>query len=125
MDPQLIDTIIGATATTRNVNNVLECAAVNFDLPHADFCLAFSKRVAKRYLDGELDFKTADMAMNWLFAYCYAMDNSAGEMPILAREIYDAFDSGEFFHPGDSASVDPEQKYTFPLLKEIVGRFNG
>jgi len=58
--------------------------------------------------------------MNWLFAYSYVTEDCPGEMPILAREIYEAFDSGEYYHQGDDRSKTPEERYTLPQIRKIV-----
>jgi hypothetical protein len=36
--------------------------------------------------------------------------------------VYLAFDAGEYYHPGDSREVDPVAEYTWPAIREIVGR---
>lgn len=89
--------------------------------PHDEFCLHFSERVVRRYLAGELTFIQADQAVNWLFAHCYVSEDCPGEMPELARSIFEAFDAGEFRHQDDSTDIDPEKEYTLPQIREIIG----
>jgi hypothetical protein len=120
MDRKSIDVIIEASSKTKNINDVLPAAGIKPEGPHNEFCLDFAERVARRYFDGEIDFQTADSAMNWLFGYSYVSENCAGEMPILAREIFEAFDSGEYYHSGDDRSDDPEQKYTRQHIRKII-----
>ncbi|HEV8592623.1 MAG TPA: hypothetical protein VGQ55_11010 [Pyrinomonadaceae bacterium] len=120
MDGSLIDAIIAACSKTKNINEVLPLAGVRPEGSHEQFCLQFAERVARRYLHHDIDFLTADSAMNWLFAYSYVTEDCPGEMPILAREIYEAFDSGEYYHHGDDRTEDPEKKYTQTQIRNIV-----
>jgi hypothetical protein len=41
-------------------------------------------------------------------------------MPLLAREIYEAFDAGEYTHQNDRPNEDPVEKYTRPRIKDIL-----
>ena len=120
MDESLIDAIIVACSKTKNFNEVLPISGVRPEEPHQEFCLQFAERVARRYLHRDIEFELADAAMNWLHAYCYVAENCAGEMPPLALEIYDAFDSGEYYHNNDDRTEDPELKYTRPQIRSIV-----
>jgi hypothetical protein len=120
MDKGAIDAIIEASSKTRNINEVLPLAGVNPEGSHDEFCLEFAKRVALRYFDNDLNFQAADSAMNWLFAYSYVTEGCPGEMPLLAREIYEAFDAGEYAHPNDDSGDDPIEKHTIPQIKSII-----
>lgn len=81
------------------------------------FCDEFSHYVAMCYLSGTLSFEAADRAMNELFSYSYS-DEDRG-MPDFALQVFNAFDQGEFHHRDDSHDVDPEQKYTRPILIKV------
>ncbi len=120
-DVELLDRIIRASVRQPNMNQVLRTAGLSSrPEPHDKFCLQFSERIARRYLAGELSFADADAAANWLFTHSYVAEGCPGEMPTLAREIFDAFDSGEFHHKGDDLSEDPEKKYTLAQIRSIV-----
>lgn len=84
------------------------------------FCDIFSRRVAHEYAAGRLSFDVADAAMNRLWAYAYLGDEAF--IPAYAREVFEAFDEGEFHHACDPPGTDPEQKYTRPLILELVAR---
>jgi hypothetical protein len=118
MDKSAIGAIIEASSKTSNINNVLPLAEVKGEGSHDEFCLGFAERVARRFLNRELDFQTADAAMNWLFAFSYVTDDCPGEMPLLAREVFEAFDAGEYIHPNDDPNDDPVEKYTLPQIKD-------
>jgi hypothetical protein len=119
MDEKSIDRIIVACSKTININEVLSVAGTKPEGSHEEFCLQMAERIARRYLAQDLEFQAADRAINWLFAYCYAMEESSGEMPTVARELYEAFDSGEFYH-GNDRDKDPEKEFTLPLIRQIV-----
>ena len=40
----------------------------------------------------------------------------------LAWGIYLAFDEGEYRHQGDASDINPEEKYTHPMLFEILAQ---
>ena len=97
-----------------------------YSAEHFRFCDAFALHVAKAYMAGELGFEVADRAMNELYSYSY-YDADRG-MPEIAWAIFNAFDSGEFCHRGDSPDVDPELKYTRAQLAQVLDsicRVNG
>jgi len=85
-----------------------------------DFCDAFSERVANEYAAGRISFDTADAAMNRLFAFAYLGDEDF--LPPFSREVFEAFDDGEYRHSDDPPDTDPVQKYTRPQILEIVSR---
>jgi hypothetical protein len=66
----------------------------------------FAKRVATRYLRGELGYTVGDAAMNGLFGYAY--QGGGQEFDRLAWLIYLAFDEGEYLHAGEPAELQGE-----------------
>ncbi len=120
MDEADIDAIIQQCSLTSNTDEVIPATGMLPPDSHTEFCLSFAERAAKRYLKGDLSFTEADIALNWLYAISYVSDTAPGEMPDLALQIYDAFDSGEYYHSDDEPDVDPELKYTLPRIKELI-----
>jgi hypothetical protein len=90
---------------------------------HFAFCTAFSLHVARAYLSGQVDFEGGDRAMNNLYSYSYH-DEDRG-MPEFARDIFDAFDQGEYYHSGDSRQIDPAETYTKPMLHAALEQYAG
>ena len=87
------------------------------------FCDAFATHVATAYLVGEIDFDYGDEAMNSLFGMMASepfFKETQSTIPKMAYAIYEAFDAGEYFHPGDAQNDDPEEKYTRPRLKQLL-----
>jgi hypothetical protein len=85
-----------------------------------EFCDVFSRRIAQEYAADRMSFDTADAAMNRLFAFAYLGDDDF--LPAYSREVFEAFDEGEYRHSEDPPGSDPEQKYTRPQILEIVAR---
>ncbi len=84
-------------------------------------CNTLSLRVAKRFVDGTLDFEAADDVMNWVWSWIVFGPLEAGKaMPEPAASIYFAVDAGEFHRPDDGPDVDPVQKYTTPGVVKIL-----
>jgi len=85
-------------------------------------CLdALAFRVARAFDDGELDYSPGDAVMNQAWTYCVVSDLIARRpQPPFMYAVFEAFDLGEFYHPGDSSSVDPVEKYTRPLIREAL-----
>ena len=92
------------------------CAQLSQDHAHALDLIA--REVAARYLDNDISFDVADDIMN--AAWAYSIDLSA--IPTFMREIYEAFDAGEYLHAGDQPGTDNEAKYTKPYLRESLAR---
>lgn len=78
---------------------------------------SFAKRVARRYLDGDLSYTTGDAAMNGLFGY--ATTGGGPELSPLAWEVFVAFDEGEYLHAGEPVEEQGEVK-TRMLLAGIA-----
>ena len=83
-----------------------------------EFCNFFAHQVINDFSSDQLSYTDADMAMNSLDAYILAQYNVG--LPAYAREVYEAFDEGEYIHRGDDKSVDPVKKYTWPRVQGIM-----
>ena len=90
------------------------------------FCNEFSILVAKGFVKGELSYRFCDDAMNFLWGFIttppvFGPDKN---IPEPAFVIYQAFDEGEYYHSGDNREVDPVEKYTKPMVNEILRELN-
>jgi len=77
--------------------------------------------VACRYVDGNASFDYCDAIMNNLFNVILLGEKNVITSD-LAWEIFLAFDAGEYHHQGDAPDINPEKKYTHPMLFEILRR---
>jgi hypothetical protein len=94
----------------------VEAAASDLRMSLNDVCDAFAKRVAQGYLDGEYSYRIGDTAMNSLFAFAYPMSGTG--LPNLARQVYEAFDEGEYHHLGEAEELQGEVR-TKSLLARV------
>jgi len=99
------------------------CAAPQID--PADFCNEFALSIANGFNNGQLTYEFCDDAMNYLFGFMThpPVFGADKDMPEPAFTIYEAFDAGEFTRPGDAPDVDPVEKYTKPLIKEVLAQY--
>lgn len=118
MDNSLIDQLIDTCDSLRVPMEEFAAGSQASGLTHQEFCDAVSRRVAFRYLDGSLDFDDANAAINNL--YFYAFQPPELEPGPYMWSIYQAFDDGEYTHPGDSSDMFPPERYTRPQLLAIV-----
>ncbi|HTR55620.1 MAG TPA: hypothetical protein VMJ10_33315 [Kofleriaceae bacterium] len=84
--------------------------------PHAvrAFCDAYARRVAERYLAGDLSWTDGDVAINEIFAL---MTQECGNStPDYAWDVYLAFDGGEWVQPGKPGG----DEYTRPRILALV-----
>ena len=95
----------------------IEAAAGNAQLTVVRLYDAFAKRVATRYLRGDLSYTDGDAAMNSLFGYAYP--GGGPEFDHLAWQVYCAFDQGEYLHVGEPVESQGEAK-TRELLANIA-----
>ena len=82
------------------------------------FSDSFSKEITERYLAGSIDFDIADCAMNALSAWTPLEDFSS-----YSWAVYQAFDEGEYMHPGQVIGSN-EDVYTRPLLRKAMSDFH-
>jgi hypothetical protein len=79
--------------------------------------------VATQYSEGAMAFEEADTIMNASFAVSISEEYWAENdrtIPHAMYEVYEAFDAGEYHHHGDASEVDPELKYTKPLVEKFL-----
>ncbi len=84
-----------------------------------DACNAVAVEIARQFQRSQLTFNDADGAINALQGEMIdRMANETNDLPEPAWSIYLAFDAGEWDH-GEAG--DPVERYTVPLLREVVG----
>jgi len=81
---------------------------------------------ALKYWNGEINYTDGDCIMNNLFAFWvtnnYYVDNYS--FSDIAWECYEAFDAGEYYRTNDDRNIDPAEKYTKPLIEELLKKRN-
>ena len=81
---------------------------------------AVSLFVAEQYESKASHFAEADTTINSLWAILFEQPASEIEIPEALQDVFDAFDQGEFHHAEDDKSIDPEEKYTLPMLRAAL-----
>ena len=85
-------------------------------------CDAVAAELALRFSEDSFSYNFCDDLANVMFGWLVSGfgDSTTTEIPDFFFNVYLAFDEGEYRHPGDGEDVDPEVKYTRPLIAEIV-----
>ncbi|MBI3230160.1 MAG: hypothetical protein HYZ45_08315 [Burkholderiales bacterium] len=88
-----------------------------------DLLEALAYFVAEQYAKGEMSYDDASTRMHAAIkvATCEPFWAEYDRfVPPITLAVYQAFDAGEYYHPGDGFEVSPEDKYTKPVIAEIL-----
>lgn len=86
--------------------------------PH-DVLNELSVAVAQGYLQGSLIYDFCDGVMNGIIKAVVEV-GMTNDMPEPAFSLYQAFDQGEWCRRNDPPETDPSEKYTKPVVEEIM-----
>jgi len=79
--------------------------------------------VAVQYSANKMTFEQADTVMNAVWSVCVSEEFWADyDRTVLevTREVFEAFDAGEYYRQADPPGTDPENKYTKPLIAKFL-----
>ena len=79
---------------------------------------AFARHVAVEFIENRMPYEAADAAMSHLFVF--ACVEGEGDLPGYAREVFEAFDLGDYIHAGDPSGTNSERKYTRPRIRRLL-----
>lgn len=83
-----------------------------------------SLETALKYWNGRINYEEGDSIINNIYTFWvtneYYFKNY--KFPDIAWECYDAFDAGEYYRENDAKSINPTEKYTKPLIEELLKR---
>ena len=82
---------------------------------------------AVKYWNKEISFLEGDCIINNLFVFWVTNDYFVKNYPFTDTlwECYLAFDAGEYYRSDDDRALDdPPEKYTKPLIKEMLQRID-
>jgi len=91
------------------------------DLSPEEACDAFAAELAAGFGDSRLSYDLCDAVVNALFAWI-TTDKDHRTIPASFWEVFNAFDEGEYRHPGDADDVDPSEKYTRTQIRDFLSR---
>jgi len=80
--------------------------------------------VAEAYLQGYLLYDFCDGVMNGIITAVVEV-GMTNDMPQPAFSLCQAFDQGEWFRSNDPPETDPGDKYTKPVVEEIMHALRG
>lgn len=95
-----------------------EVAPLLADSTREAFYDAFARHVAVEYIENRMPYEAADAAMSHLFVF--ACVEGEGDLPGYAREVFEAFDLGDYIHAGDPSGTNSERKYTRPRIRRLL-----
>ncbi|WP_055127934.1 hypothetical protein [Pseudomonas mediterranea] len=90
-----------------------------FDVTPQDVLNELSVAVAEGYLQGSLLYDFCDDVMNGIINAVVEV-GVTNEMPQHAFSLYQAFDQGEWIRSSDPPETDPSERYTRPVVSEIM-----
>jgi hypothetical protein len=126
--PEPIEALIESARTGVIRYELLTQIANAMSISASELLDSLALHVAKQYENREMSFEDADAVMNAAFASATSQEHwtrHESTIPPFMFEVYQAFDEGEYLHPGDQQSVDTELKYTRPLIAGILARKHG
>ena len=81
-----------------------------------------SLETALKYWNGKIEYEAGDCIMNNIYTFWvtnkYYFENYG--FSNAAWECYEAFDSGEYYRKEDGENIDPAEKYTKPLIGNLL-----
>jgi hypothetical protein len=109
--------------------SLLQSLAVAASVSPPEILDQLACHVAQRYACGAMSFEDADAIMNAAYSVSVTEEfwaNHDRSIPPVMYEVYEAFDAGEHYHHGDACDIEPEVKYTRPLIQRfLAARENG
>jgi hypothetical protein len=90
------------------------------NLTRAEVYDGIASELALGFHDGTLDFEFCDLVVNDLWGLGFTVWGNE-PIPKLFNQVFLAFDSGEFVPRGEKG-IDPIEKYTRPLIAEVVSK---
>lgn len=83
-----------------------------------------SVEIADGFLSGSLTYDFCDGVMNGIISAIVDL-GMVGDFPEPAFSLYQAFDQGEWIRSNDPPETDPSEKYTKPMVLEIMRDLKG
>lgn len=89
-----------------------------------EFCNRLALSLARGFQEGRLGYEFCDETLNCLFNFIMEpqfLESEEG-LPQPAFEIFQAFDTTEYYRGNEPPEVDPVEQYTRPRIAEILRR---
>lgn len=95
-----------------------------FGVAPEDVLNELSIEIAEGFLSGSLTYEFCDGVMNGIISAIVDL-GMVGDLPEPAFSLYHAFDQGEWTRSNDPPGTDPSEKYTKPMVLEIMRDLEG
>ena len=102
------------------VSDEIEIWSERLQLSRSELFDRITLALARGFQNSELPFEFCNAVINDLFG---AMTLTKEAIPSTFWKVYLAFDEGEYRHQTDDAQVDPAEKYTRPMVSEILSQY--
>ncbi|MGE7958561.1 hypothetical protein ACQKQA_18575 [Pseudomonas sp. NPDC089530] len=102
----------------------LAATCEKFDVAPQDVLNELAVAVAEGYLEGSLIYDFCDGVMNGIIGAIVEV-GMTDDLPQPAFSLYQAFDQGEWIRSNDPLETVPSEKYTKPLVLEIMRALRG
>lgn len=119
---ELAELLVKARAENLTLSDIAALCE-KFDVAPQYVLNELSVLVARGYLDGSLSYEFCDDVMNGIINAVVEV-GMTHDMPQPAFALYQAFDQGEWIRSDDPPETDPGEKYTKPLVQEIMRGLN-
>ncbi|MFW9087996.1 hypothetical protein ACOI7N_26095 [Pseudomonas sp. P2758] len=97
----------------------LAVSCEKFDIAPTDLLNELSVAVAHGYLQRALSYDFCDAVMNGIIGAVVEV-GMTDDMPQPAFALYQAFDQGEWIRRYDPPETNPAEKYTRPMVDQIM-----
>lgn len=112
-----------ALAMEAEANNLslsdLGATCEKYGVAPEDVLNELSVEIAEGFLSGSLIYDFCDGVMNGIIGAIVDL-GMVGDFPQPAFSLYQAFDLGEWIRSNDPPETDPSEKYTRPVVLEIM-----
>lgn len=81
-----------------------------------------SIETALKYWKRQITYEEADCIVNNLYSFWVTNDYFVKiyEFSDISWKIFEAFDSGEYYRDSDDKRIRPDEKYTRPLIEDLL-----
>jgi hypothetical protein len=81
-----------------------------------------SLETAMKFWDGKINYENGDCIMNNIYTFWVTNEHFFKNYGFsdIAWECFEAFDSGEYFRKEDKENIDLSEKYTKPLIENLL-----
>ncbi|WP_158837848.1 hypothetical protein [Polaribacter sp. L3A8] len=121
MNPNIEVILNGLSKVHLSGNQVTEILNNPKEFP-TELVEKLSIKTALKYWNGEMEFKDGNYIMNNIYSFWTSNEYYFKNFKLsdISWECFNAFDSGEYYRKEDAKNIDPAEKYTKPLIENLL-----